>query len=279
MAVEIEYQHVLALVLEALKEHPGGQQASLAQAVVLLASKKGLIDDPGEGKRGPGYNRSIDQIHDFVHEALWECVVKGVVVPGRDRYNAKWPFYRLTERGRKIVDAGAPQPYDRDGFIDYFRRQVPGADEAVEGYFAEAVDAFNAGCYRASAVMLGVASEQLVLLLIDVMSSAITDGDKKAKFEKAVQSWQIHTRYRALKDRLDGMVEAKKLPTHHAETVKSELGGVFELLRRYRNASGHPNVPGAVDAETVFLNLRTFVEYARRVLALAEYLRESGADW
>jgi len=280
MSMEIGYQQVLALVLGELKGLPKSQYAELGEAVVRLAVRKGLLADPGDGRRGPGYQGSTDRIHEFVRQALWECVVKGVVVPGMDRHNQNWPWYRVTERGQRIIDSGSPQPYDRDGFVAHFRKTVPSADPIVDGYFIESVEAFNAGCHRASAVMLGVASEQLVLVLIESFTAAMTDGGKKSKFEKELErAWQINVRYRALKERLDLMVDAKKLPAEYAEAVGNELGGVFEMLRRYRNTSGHPNLPGSVEADTVFLNLRTFIEYARRVLDLAGYFRGNGADW
>ena len=58
--------------------------------------------------------------------------------------------------------------------------------------------------------MLGVASEQLVLLLIEAFTAALVDGGKKSKFEKELdRGWQINIRYRALKERLDLMVDAK----------------------------------------------------------------------
>jgi hypothetical protein len=56
--------------------------------------------------------------------------------------------------------------------------------------------------------------------------------------------WAISHKYATLRDRLDLMVAAKKLPHVHAETVASELPSGFELLRRCRNAAGHPDVPG-----------------------------------
>lgn len=280
MQDELSYQQVLALVLEELKRLPESQYAELGEAVVRSAGQKRLIIDPGDGRRGPGYQRSTDRINELVRQALWECIVKGVVVPGLDRMNQNWPWYRLTERGQKVINSGSPQPYDRDGFVDHFRRKVPNADPTVDGYFVEAVDAFNAGCHRACAVMLGVASEQMVLLLVEAFTAAITDGGKKAKFEKEIErAWQINVRYRALKERLDLMVDAKKLPAEHEEAVGSELGGMFELLRRYRNASGHPNVPGTIDADTVFLNLRTFIEYARRTASLIDHFKTNDADW
>jgi hypothetical protein len=280
MDAELSYQQILALVLDELKRLPRDQYAALNEAVVRSAARKGLIADPGDGRRGPGYRASTDRIHEFVHQALWECIVKGVVVPGMDRSNPNWPFYRVTERGQRMIEHGSPQPYDRDGFVEYFRKKVPNSDPIVDGYFTEAVEAFNAGCLRASAVMLGVASEQLVLLLVEAFRASISDGGKKAKFEKELErAWQINIRYRALKERLDLMVDGKRLPAEHAEAIASEVGGVYELIRRYRNASGHPNVPSAIDADTVFLNLRTFIEYARRTIGLIDHFKTNAADW
>lgn len=84
------YQQVLAVVLEALKGLPRGQYAQLGEAVVRAAAGKGLIVDPGDGRRRPGYHGPVDRIYGLVHEALWECIVRGVVVPGMDNNNDKW---------------------------------------------------------------------------------------------------------------------------------------------------------------------------------------------
>ena len=98
--------------------------------------------------------------------------------------NAEWPWYRLTERGRAAVASGAPQPYDPDGFIGFFDKKNPAADHVLRDYVIEAVKAFNVGCLKASAVMLGCASEKCILLLLDAFAGAITDPAKRAKFER-----------------------------------------------------------------------------------------------
>ncbi len=72
---------------------------------------------------------------------------------------------------------------------------------------------------------------------------------------------------------------ARRLTREHAETVASELPSGYEILRRCRNAGGHPDVPGDVDADTVFLNLRSFTEYARRTNELIAYFTANAADW
>jgi hypothetical protein len=54
---------------------------------------------------------------------------------------------------------------------------------------------------------------------------------------------------------------------------------LFEHLRpRCRNSAGHPELDGNADQDTVFLNLRSFTEYARRVANLVEYFQANPAD-
>ena len=211
---------------------------------------------------------------------MWDCLLKRMLVFGMDRANQNWPFYRLTDHGESALRAGVPQPYDPDGFTAYFDKVCPTADPSVRGYLAEAVAAFNAGCVRSAAVMLGCASEKLLLLLCDAFEEAISDGTKKTTFTKDLEAKRaIFHKYATLHDRLGRMVAAKKLTREHIETVGSELPSGYELLRRCRNSAGHPEVPGMVDPDTVFMNLRTFIEYGRRVTALVEHFLKEPADW
>lgn len=286
---QLGYREVLALTLEQLRKHPKGQHAELANHVLAAAEQKGLIpaarQPHGVVMAGVQAGMSLghderERISELVREAMWECLLKRILVFGMDSANGAWPWYRLTAFGAQALKNTAPQPYDPDGFLKHFDASCTGIDPAVRGYVAEAVQAFNSDCTRSAAVMLGCGSEKLLLLLCDAFEAAISDAAKKSKFNKDVNAkWAISHKYSTLRDRLELMVNAKKLPHDHAETVASELPAGFELLRRCRNAAGHPDVPGNVDADTVFLNLRSFTEYARRVHALIGYFGSSPADW
>jgi len=203
-----------------------------------------------------------------------------MLVFGIDAANAAWPWYRLTDHGQAALKEECPQPYDPDGFLAYFKSRCPTVDPAVGGYVAEAVVAFNAGCMRSAAVMLGCASEKLVLLLCDSFEAAISDATKKSRFAKKVASRNtILHRYATLHEHLVLMADAKMLPREHSETIRGEFPSGYELLRRCRNAGGHPEVPERVDADTIFMNLRMFTEYARRVTGMIEYFATNPADW
>lgn len=281
---QLGYREVLALTLEQLGKNPKGQQANLVEHVLTAAKQKGLLPSvrPSTGAYYVSSGRSADEerVSELVREAMWECLIKRLIVFGMDGSNPNWPFYRLTEFGATAVKSTPPQPYDPDGFLKHFDTTCGSIDPAVRGYVAEAVHAFNSNCTRSAAVMLGCASEKLLLLLCDAFEAAISDPTKKAKFTKDINAkWAISHKYATVRDRLDLMVDGRKLPHEHAETVASELPAGFELLRRCRNAGGHPDVPGNVDPDTVFLNLRTFTEYARRVQALTTHFGTAPADW
>jgi hypothetical protein len=83
------YQQIHAVVLEVLRRLPQGQYGQLGEAVVRAAASKSLIVDPGESGRRRGHSGPVDRIYSLVHEALWECIVRGIVVPGMDNANDK----------------------------------------------------------------------------------------------------------------------------------------------------------------------------------------------
>jgi len=273
--VQSNYQIAQAFVFDCLKNLQSGQLEDLVAAVVEKASSQGQLGVPPRDKL-----QSFDcaAIRNVVQQILWQLLVQNVVCWGRGDSNDNYPFFRLTEYGKGAVAKGKPQPYDPDGFLKEFDRQIPAADQVARDYLVEAVRAFNANCPRAAAVLIGAASEKAVLLLHEEFAKQIVDPAKRKKFDKDSDG-PISRKYGALKQRLDLMVAATKLSWELSETIRSELPSGFELIRRCRNSAGHPEMGGAADEDTIFLNLRTFIEYARRVHALITYFQTNAADW
>ncbi len=273
MQKNIGYQEVLTLTMSALQSLPKGQFEELARRVFADAQRRDLVGAYDGSVMVGGRTVAGAQVAEHVREAMWDCLLKRIIVFGRDNSNPEWPFYRVTDHGRSVLaDLSRPQPYDPDGFLRFFDSTCPKADPAVRSYLAEAVQAFNASCVRSSAVMIGCGSEKLLLLLAETFESAIAEPVSRAKFAKEMDSKRgIHFKFGVLRDHLDGLSTAKKLPYHLTETVASELPSGFEMIRRCRNAAGHPDVPENVTSDTVFLNLRSFIEYARRMQELIDH--------
>lgn len=282
------FREVHALVLEALRSRTSGQYAELAEDVLRLAVARGLVPQPAQGDGVSAFGRPAAHLPQaesaricrLVEEAMWDCMSKGLLIFALDESNSRWPFYRLTSRGAEVVREASPQPYDPDGFLKHLARTVPALDADVRGYIEEAVRAYVSGCPRSAAVMLGCASEKMVLLLCEALEASISDPKKKAEFlAQLAKKWMISHKYAALSDRLELMEGAGRFPREHGESVKTYLPIGYDLIRQCRNAAGHPNVPGDIEPDTVFLNLRMFTEYARRATGLIEHLGTNPADW
>jgi hypothetical protein len=285
---KLNYREVYALTLEALLGHPTWQFDFLWREVEKIGEEKKRLSPPptqfGGGVQVEHNEEFLDsfrgELQEFVRQAMWECLVKGILIFGSNVQYPNWPSYRLTHFGKQALSQRPPQPYDPDNFIKYFREHCEEVDPVVYDYLVEAVNCFNSGCHKAAAVMLGCASEKLILLLVESVASAVSDPTKKGKFEKEVNSrWTISHKYSTLKKYLDLMVSSDKLSRDHIETVNGELPAGFQLLRRCRNAGGHPEAPGDVGADTLFMNLRMFAEYASRVFSLIKWFKENQVDW
>ena len=134
---QLGYREVLALTLEQLGKNPKGQHANLVEHVLTAAKQKGLLPSvrPSTGAYYVSSGRSADEerVSELVREAMWECLIKRLIVFGMDGSNPNWPFYRLTEFGATAVKSTPPQPYDPDGFLKHFDTTCGSIDPAVVG--------------------------------------------------------------------------------------------------------------------------------------------------
>jgi hypothetical protein len=262
-----------ALLFEHLTTNHAGQYENVAAGVTEFAKSQGLIGaEPTRQER--------DEVYELVRQHLWSFLVQGIIVFGKDRLMPDWPWYRLTPHGEAVVAGTGPQPYDPTGYLADFRAKNPCVDPVVFSYIDEAVRAFNHDCPKSAAVMVGAASEQAILLLHEALGTAISDAVKKAQYNKdSDDRWTIVNKYNVLKDRLDKMVATKNLTGDLRDTVSSELPGLFDHVRRQRNAAGHPEIVANVDPDSLFLTLRVMTEYIRRLQALSDHFAANPANW
>jgi len=111
-------------------------------------------------------------VPEAVRQLLLQLLVQGLPVWGCDDINPNWLFYGVTDYGQSILKREGARLHDPDGFLKESATTNPQADSAVLDYLEEAVRAFNSDCHKAAAVMLGCASEQLVLVLHEAFPQA-----------------------------------------------------------------------------------------------------------
>ncbi|RBY87444.1 hypothetical protein [Blastococcus sp. TF02A-26] len=200
-----------------------------------------------------------------VWEALWALVADGLIYlnPSGQRSSTDNWRWQVSAIGQRVATSGRWEPHDPDGYLRRLRREEPAIDAAALGYLEEALRAFNARCYLASSVMLGVASERV----FDTLSRSFVaaSGPAGARLGEMLDSpaTSQSRRFTELRKRLEPM--RPNLPAELADNLT--LDAVAELLRITRNDAGHPT--GAlVDEDTAYTHLQMAANYLKKMTRL-----------
>jgi hypothetical protein len=285
------YEQTRQLVLEFLRSKPKNRLEektnfeNVVSGVLSAAQDRGLYSKRYRGGHqygsGPLDHLPYEEQEAFsqrVREIMWQLTLQGIIIPGLDSMNPNWPFFHITEWGRKALASQPPQPYDPDGFIAFFRQEVPTADHVVHDYLVEAVRAYMADCQKAAAVMLGAAHEKAILDLLDQFGRAIVDEPKRERFLRKTERGGIFERFDHLMKSLTTMAESKRLPDGIRQYVKLNLSPAFDIIRLTRNAAGHPEIVKQVGRDENFMNLRMAVFHLKNIYALIEHFQQNQAD-
>jgi hypothetical protein len=111
------------------------------------------------------------------------------------------PWCHLTETGRKALKAFSRDPVNPQGYLNHVSKFNPISPVALS-YLKEALNAYNSDCFRAAAVMLGVATECIILELRDALSKRMKDVGKSPS-NKNMGDWKVKTVSDAIKKELD----------------------------------------------------------------------------
>lgn len=200
-----------------------------------------------------------------VWEALWGLVGEGLVyldpgVQGSGTDNWRW---KLSSVGVSAVESGNWEPRDPEGYLRRLRCHSPEIDPLVLRYVEEALRAFNARCYLATSVMLGVASERILEQLARSVIGA--EADRSTKLRKALDNPRESqfTRFTELRKVLEP--RRADLPDGLGDTLT--LDAVADLLRIARNEAGHPSA-GSIDEETAYTHLQMAARYLQKITLL-----------
>jgi hypothetical protein len=208
-----------------------------------------------------------------IMEAVWSLIGQGLAYIDYSQPAAEnWNLY-LTEAGRAAASDEEVTPDDPGGYLRRLIVEIPELTPLVKSYAEEALLAYNARLYRASAVMLGVASEAAVLEVALALAGAMTDTEAKPYLETInAHKQNFVAKFEVFAQKL----RSKKslLPEDLADGLDLTLNAVTDLLRVSRNDAGHPTGRG-MDRDDCFIHLRMFVRYARKLYSLKASLQNA----
>lgn len=203
-----------------------------------------------------------------VWEALWGLLADGLIYldpAGQGGATDNW-VWKLSAVGRQAISGGSWEPRDPEGYLRRLRRAVPDLDPIVDRYVDEALRAFNARCFLAASVMLGVASERAFLQLAETVAVALDLDASKLAAALANPRASQHSRFIELRK----VLEPRRSQLPHDLADNLTLDAVSDLLRITRNEAGHPT-GSSVDEDTARTHLLIAGGYLKKMAELQRH--------
>ena len=190
----------------------------------------------------------------------------GILAWGHDRCNPEHPFFHVTKHGKKILINLTRDPSNPDGYMAYLCKNNK-LTPITASYILEALATYNNNCFKACAVMVGGATESLVLIISDVLKKKLEELDQKPS--QGLNDWRIKRILTGIKNLL--RQKKKSMPNDLYESFEAYWPSFTHQIRTVRNESGHPANVKNINRDTVHASLLIFPELAK--------LHQSLADW
>lgn len=216
----------------------------------------------------PGYQQG--DFYNVIREVVQEFINSGLLYPGQPGdQNSGYPWLTITTYGKEAFLTENWLPYDPEGYVKALKATVPTLDDVTLAYIGESISSFSRRQLLSATITLGVASENLMLLLIEAYLAWLPEPRKSALQKKIEDRW-ISTQYKEFK--LEFTKDAKTLPKELQADWETYLDGIFNFIRLNRNSAGHPTGK-ELGAKVVYANLQIFAEYARYIHALMAFFK------
>lgn len=243
--------------------YPPSQFESLKNGVAeVLLRREGVAQVPHQ-PRLDGNDAEL------VRDAFWDLFRQGYITLGSNDSNPQWPHFRISHLGGALLEQGQPYRFTNTAtYLDMVREHVPDLDEITAMYLNEAVQSFYAGCILASCVMLGVATENRFLRLLEAAFASPMHGEafrvvrnERTILRKIVKFTNLSRNH--LRD----------LPNDISEDLETNFSSIQAVIRTFRNEAGHPT-GNSPSREQTYVLLQLFAPYAKKLAQLEVFLRE-----
>lgn len=201
----------------------------------------------------------------------WQDLFRsGYLAWGLNLGNPNAPFFHFTSRGNRTLERLSRDPANPAGYSRHLDAAVS-LNPIAKSYLTEALACFAAGLHKAAAVMLGAASESLVLELRDAAVQRLTALSKPTP--RGLADWRIKTVLDSLH------VLLKQQSSHFPRALQEEFEAYFlafaQQIRASRNDAGHPSSVDPVTEEGVHASFLLFPELAQLSSKLGSWVASS----
>jgi hypothetical protein len=260
MPEEIDGQRIRSVLLELA--HEWSNEPNRLQELSFL----------NEAARRLGIRSGRHQEFEQAVLTVWHDLFRtGHLAWGIDLNNIH-PFFHVTSQGRRTLEHLSRDPANPDGYLAHLR-DIGMMSPVTDSYLQEALRTYNTDCFKAAAVMIGVAVESIILELRDALVQRMMDGGNPPGKSNALRANQIKEIQRGLKNALES--RQQDMPDRLRERYESYWNAFVQQIRLSRNETGHPNSIEPVTIETVHSSLLIFPEILRTAVELKVWIVNS----
>ena len=250
-------QDMRGALLEAVSAHKGNDPSFQTGVILNQVAKKLGIRDNLQAEQA-----LLTMWHDLFRQ--------GMIAWGYNIQNSQPPFCHITEQGRLSLVQMSRDPANPDGYLAHIKQRTS-IDSIAESYLREALATYNAGCMKATAVMVGASAERVILQLRDALTEKLKALGRDAP--RSLSDWRVKT----VLDTIQSILDTKQsdMPRELADEYRAYWPAFTQQIRSVRNDAGHPASIDAVTAESVHAALLIFPEMAVLALRLTEWIRSN----
>lgn len=247
---------------------------------IIAEKDKPLQKSPTSGSLQAGpilseVSRRLSQYrsHEFEQAILtcwYDLFRNGILCWGHNLCNTDPPFCHLTTHGRKILENLSRDPSNPEGYMTFLTKSTK-LSPIAKSYIEEALSTYNTNCFKASAVMVGAATENLVLTIRESLISKMDSlGLSKPR---DLSDWRL----KKISVAIENVLSEKKgmMPNELYESFEAYWPAFIHHIRTARNESGHPTSIEPVTQNSVHASLLIFPELGILVSRLEDWMGDS----
>lgn len=239
---------IRALILQVIKDQqPKGQSdMQLLQGSILEETKRrlGIADDITKEQA------ILTTWHDLFRT--------GYLAWGLNITNPNPPFFHVTESGRRTLASLSRDPGNPAGYLHHLA-SITKLNPIAHSYLIEGLECYVTGLNKAAAVMVGGATESIILELRDVAVQKLTSLGKP--LPRNMNDWRIKTVSNTLHNFLDG--QKAQFGSELRDEFEAYWAAFAQQIRAVRNDAGHPTSVDPVTPDSVHASLLIFPEIAK----------------
>ena len=187
---------------------------------------------------------------------------------GYNLTNDSPPFFHVTDQGERALENYSRDPSNPAGYFSYVKSNA-NLNDIAESYLGEAVNCYNADLVKAAAVMVGAATESLILELRDALKTKLRNDI--LSLPKGLTDWRVKTFANSVQKYFEG--EKKNLPRELRESFEANWTSFVHQIRAARNDAGHPVSIDPVTQPQVHASLLIYPELIRLQNRLLSWLK------